>query len=214
MLACVAGFVSVAWSGLSGLRIAAATPVLAAPVKRVLPDGSIAQLQNGASLVAEFGDQIRRVILRDGAADFHVSKDRFRPFVVRAGGVEVQAVGTAFSVSREKLTISVAVTEGRVSVAKSSTDSSRPETLALVQPGTSVAVLDFHDTPLGEAVAVVNQRAAVRLVIRDVSLAGLKISRTILADDIDSLLRHLREEFYVQAERRGNEISLRKTGTR
>jgi transmembrane sensor len=193
----------------------ATMPLIASPVRQVLPDGSIAELQDGARIAMDFSEKIRGVLLQYGAADFWVKKDPLRPFVVRSGGTEVRAVGTAFSVSRDNHKVGVVVTEGRVSVARSSPAESRgvvsmAEPIALLQPGRPVLLFDFADTPLAEAVALVNQHASVRLVIRDASLAKVRISITMLADGIDSMLRSLREGYRIEAERHGDEISLKK----
>ncbi len=90
-------------------------------VRRVpLDDGSVAAV-NTASLIAVSYAPDRRVVeLRDGEAWFQVAKDKARPFVVEAGAVRVQAVGTAFSVRRRPATADqpagaeVLVTEGVV----------------------------------------------------------------------------------------------------
>jgi transmembrane sensor len=62
-----------------------------------------------------------------GEALFDVAKDGARPFVVIAGGVAVQAVGTAFTVRLNPKAVDVLVTEGRVAV-KRTTDDSGPDT--------------------------------------------------------------------------------------
>src|SRR3546814_12357098 len=58
----------------------------------------------------------RNVVLREGEAWFQVARDKSRPFVVEAGKVRVQAVGTAFSVRRDENGASVFVTEGVVEI--------------------------------------------------------------------------------------------------
>ena len=58
----------------------------------------------------------RRATLVMGEALFTVAKDPARPFIVRAGGVDVRAVGTAFSVRLDAAAVEVLVTEGRVAV--------------------------------------------------------------------------------------------------
>jgi transmembrane sensor len=65
-----------------------------------LKDGSIVRLNTDSSVWVMYGGQRRYVSLRQGEALFEVAKDSTRPFVVRAGGIDVRAVGTSFSVSR------------------------------------------------------------------------------------------------------------------
>jgi transmembrane sensor len=60
----------------------------------------------------------------DGEAFFTVAKDPRRPFVVRAGGLQVIAVGTAFNVRKAGDRIVVTVTEGAVRVAPNEGSSS------------------------------------------------------------------------------------------
>ena len=85
------------------------------PLRR-LPDGSIVELRPGAELAVRFDAQTRLVELSRGEALFRVEKDPARPFIVRAGGLDVRAVGTAFNVRLEAASVEVLVTEGRVHV--------------------------------------------------------------------------------------------------
>ena len=55
---------------------------------------------------------------RHGEAHFQVTKNPARPFLVNAKGVEVRAVGTAFSVQLGQTAVQVLVTEGLVVVDK------------------------------------------------------------------------------------------------
>lgn len=217
ILGCVTVFGLVAWAEPGGFKIRAATPVTILPAQRTLPDGSVVELRNGASIGVEFTPSIRRVTLHDGEADFKVAKDPLRPFVVGVGGVEVQAVGTAFSVSRKKQVIAIAVTEGRVltsgargpiSAPTSSSVLSSPATL--VNAGSGLTVLEFQGTPLAEAVALINQYAPVRLVIRDPSLERLTLTAIAIADNSYALLRLLQEKLSIQTEDHGRETWLRR----
>lgn len=81
-----------------------------------LPDGSRVELKDGTEVVVQYSATERRVRLTGGEAHFSVWKDKARPFIVDAGGVEVRAVGTAFNVRLEEKSVEVLVTEGRVQV--------------------------------------------------------------------------------------------------
>jgi transmembrane sensor len=125
------------WLAPLGLAAAAAlalavgrprAPAVAAPAvieaagyrQERLPDGSTLDLNRGAHVVVQFAPAERRVLLVAGEAQFTVAKDAARPFIVRAGGVEVRAVGTAFHVRLDAAAarIDVLVTEGRVALAQ------------------------------------------------------------------------------------------------
>lgn len=117
-----------AWFGVSGsiaASIAAAFLFLLQPDARYDTGvGEIrrVQLTDGSSVVintqsaVDFDEKAHRRIVRmtQGEAWFKVAKDRTRPFVVEAGSVRVQAVGTAFSVRRRTNGAEVLVTEGVV----------------------------------------------------------------------------------------------------
>ena len=88
------------------------------PRRLALPDGSMAELRDGAEIAFDFSGPLRRVTLRRGAVHFQVAHDPAHPFVVSSGGVEIRAVGTAFSVQLDTKDVEVVVTEGRVAVAR------------------------------------------------------------------------------------------------
>lgn len=70
--------------------------------------------------------------------------------------------------------------------------------------------LEFSDTPLLEAVAMFNQHSPVRLTL-DPAFGDLRMSGTLRADDIDSLLLLLKNEFGITGELRSSrEIVLRR----
>ena len=85
------------------------------PAQRHLPDGTVVDLREGSELTSVFSNSERSVVL-SGEAHFSVAKDAARPFVVRAGGVAVRAVGTAFNVLRHDGRITVTVERGKVDV--------------------------------------------------------------------------------------------------
>ncbi len=86
------------------------------PKTKTLSDGTVVDFVEDAKIAVEFSPSTRRVLLEAGVAHFQVAKNPDRPFVVVAGGIEVRAVGTAFSVERNDTGIEILVTEGRVAV--------------------------------------------------------------------------------------------------
>lgn len=93
-----------------------ARTVILRPDQQALSDGSLVELNAGAEIEVDYSAARRRVRLRRGEALFSVTKDPARPFVVEVGGVEVRAVGTAFTVRYDADQVRVLVTEGRVAV--------------------------------------------------------------------------------------------------
>jgi transmembrane sensor len=98
------------------LPVAPAQTVAQGYERRVLEDGSVVELNRGARIEVNYLPAERRVRLVQGEASFTVAKNHDRPFIVRAGGVDVRAVGTAFNVRLDAQSVEVLVTEGKVRV--------------------------------------------------------------------------------------------------
>ncbi|XHS77109.1 FecR domain-containing protein [Burkholderiaceae bacterium UC74_6] len=88
----------------------------------VLEDGSRMTLNTNTQVQVRMGKAERSIEIEHGEALFEVTKDARRPFVVHAGGTEVQAIGTVFSVRVAESgdhrvdAVAVALVEGRVAV--------------------------------------------------------------------------------------------------
>lgn len=81
-----------------------------------LADGSLAAINTASKVTIQIRSDLRYVQIEEGEAWFQVAKDSLRPFVVKAGAVNVRALGTAFSVRRLSGGSDVQVTEGSVEV--------------------------------------------------------------------------------------------------
>jgi len=206
---------------------------------RTLPDGSVVELNRGASVAVQFTAGERRVALERGEAHFTVMKDAARPFIVSASGVDVRAVGTAFNVRLGRQAVEVLVTEGKVRVDHVAAVGT-PETvvpslehgqrsvvpLANTAPVQVAAIsaeemerllawqprmLEFTATPLRSVVAEFNRRnAPVHLVIVDADLAEVEVSATLRSDNVEGFIRLLEAGFGARVERAGDEIRLRR----
>ena len=153
---------SLAWPGRNELGILPESrTIVSTPRREVLADGSVVELNLGASIRVEFSAHVRSVLLERGEAHFQVAKQPGRPFVVSAGAVEVRAVGTGFSVQLNPAAVEVVVTEGRVTVER--TPASTAEVDAPEIP---------DRTPDGSAVALV---AAGNRVVVDLESAAANV---------------------------------------
>jgi len=103
-------------SHLEGVPGAVTTAHISIPAIQTLPDGSVVEFKPGARITVDFDSNERRVVLDSGEAHFSVTRDPQRPFIVKAGTVDVRAVGTAFAVQLGNTEVDVLVTEGKVSV--------------------------------------------------------------------------------------------------
>lgn len=238
------------------------------PETRILPDGSRVELKSGAEIAVDYAGQFRRVTLLRGEGHFEVAKNKERPFIVTAGGVDFRAVGTAFSVQLGAKAVELLVTEGTVAVARTMSDqasavSNQPDSpdlaaapppsgsstfdarlsspsAVLVTAGNHTVIpleptsagapsvqpmsehdraerlawraprLEFTETPLAEAVALMNQHNRVQLVVDDSGLAQLRVSGLFRADRSEAFVRLLETNFGVKAETEGDTIHLRK----
>jgi transmembrane sensor len=79
-----------------------------------LADGSRVTLNTDSELRVSLEPEERVVNLDHGEAYFEVAKDNSRPFIVNAAKRRVIAVGTQFSVRRDRDEVGVVVTEGTV----------------------------------------------------------------------------------------------------
>jgi transmembrane sensor len=90
-----------------------------------LSDGSTLTLNSRSQARIDFSNLTRTVDLLRGEALFRVAKDPSRPFVVRADGTFVHAVGTEFDIDRRSSGTVVTVVEGRVAVRATSSGAGR-----------------------------------------------------------------------------------------
>jgi transmembrane sensor len=212
----------------SPIEIAAASPAfVVGPMQQHLADGSIVDLKDDAKISVAFETEIRRVTLDRGEAHFRVAKIPRRPFIVGVDGIEVRAVGTAFSVQRDAGRVHVLVAEGTVEVGAS------PKTIAasapiLVGAGRRVSMetaaaqapevvpvssaelteelswrvprVRLKATALAEVIPLFNEHGRVYLTLADPEIGKLQLTGTLRADNISVLLEILESSFGVKAE--------------
>jgi transmembrane sensor len=201
-----------------------------------MADGSLVTLNTDSQIRVALTETERRVELRRGEAFFEVSKDPHRPFVVRAGTKRVIAVGTQFSVRRDGEDIEVIVTEGKVRVQDSAPrPGSRQDGSADVfltagsiarageagvlvlrktlpeaeeQLSWRTGVLLFRNQNLADAIAEFNRYNVRKIVIRDPTVAALKIEGNFRATNVEAFVRLLESGFPVRAQDEADRIVL------
>jgi len=202
-----------AWLG-GGLSAMAATIIAAIGVSRwhtgehitaplgsvrraALADGSAVTLNTNAEITVALEQSVRRVHLLAGEVNFDVAKDRSRPFLIDAGPVQVQVVGTSFLVRRtDGDTVAVTVREGIVEVHR---DGDAPVRLLagdqlIVGPAVPIrretlsmadvdrmslwqrGEIDLTGMTLGEAAVEFARYSDRRILIADPQVAGLKVA--------------------------------------
>jgi len=200
---------------------------LVAPANRLasLPDGSSIHLAAKTSVAVDFTGSERRLRMSAGEAFFKVRPDKTRPFIVRAGPLNVTAVGTAFDVKADQGRFSVTVQEGVVTVAPDKVPgrwvsdmawrvgpgyqfqySEREGTAGLTSVDTSAVLawregrLEYVNAPLAQVVADVNRYAPNPIEITDAPVGQLTFTGTVFTDSIDGWLRGLPGALPVQVE--------------
>lgn len=184
-----------------------------------LPDGSTVELGAASSLTARYANGQRAIELSAGEAFFTVSHEHDRPFVVAAGPVRIEDLGTAFNVRRTGQQVTVAVTQGRVRVqAPGDRKQAGMELVAGQQADydprrgvfsmSSVAVdhvavwrdnrLEFVNEPLSTVIANVNRYSRRPVQIADPRLGELTFTGTVKINTIDSWIGALPRVFPVQ----------------
>lgn len=176
-----------------GLRTAPEVSAVALrPDRQVLPDGSVIELNAGAEVAVDFAPEVRAVRLLRGEALFQVAKDAGRPFVVSAQGVDVRAVGTAFTVGLTTDKVNVLVTEGTVAVA------TNPEFVGQYSSGTTPPSAVGSSSPIGSPSisAPMLVTAGNRLVV-NLTQAGTPVAESTTPDEVSAALawRAKRVEF-------------------
>lgn len=90
----------------------------AAPRTEVLEDGTTVTLAAGTVLEVAYSPEERKLWVLEGAAVFHVTKERTRPFIVLADDLQARALGTRFRVQLAPM-LRVDVYDGVVAVSES-----------------------------------------------------------------------------------------------
>jgi transmembrane sensor len=172
-----------------------------------LADGSQMTLNTASTVQVHFTATRRHVSLIEGEALFDVAKDPKRPFVVEAGGVQVRAVGTSFSVRRRPArSVEVVVREGVVEVSGQALTPAAPTRLAandraLVTEGGPIravalapaqvaqglawreGMIDLEGVSLGEAASEFGRYSDTQILIDDPAVAQMTITGLFSANN-------------------------------
>jgi transmembrane sensor len=204
-----------------------------------LSDGTAVQLGADSTLTTRYARDRRDIDLRAGEAFFTVTHDSRRPFMVAAGPLRIEDLGTAFNVRRTGQRVSVAVTEGRVRL--SPTDGTShgagpssgrldlvagqraeydPATGALSVSPVSIEHaaawrenrLEFINEPLSDVIANVNRYSRHPVQFADPRLGDLMFTGTVNTANMDSWIGALPHIFPVQVSTFPDHVVLSSAG--
>ena len=202
-----------------------------------LDDGSVIVLNTLSNVRVHYTDGERRVALLAGEVLFDVAKDPDRPFVVDAGSMQLEVLGTRFNVYRQDEETVLTVVEGEVAVLSAEQTGSvaaLPEEPITATAGEQVVIenasgsvtqaeipeaspaiawterkLVFNAVPLIEVAEEFNRYNRRPLRIDDQGLASRPITGVFNAHDADLLAAFLANQPGVVVEQRDNGIHVR-----
>ncbi len=175
----------------------------------ILADGSSVYLNAASALNQSYSREQRRIELLAGEAEFKVTKDKGRPFIVVADNQEIKALGTDFVVKMTGNGIKVSVVESAVQVSQPGQTSIEPVT---VHTGEQVNIptgqrpdmveamnishaspwrsnrLIFESEPLSQVVEDINRYRPGHVFLSRPSLGELRVSGVFSVQEIDNLL--------------------------
>jgi ferric-dicitrate binding protein FerR (iron transport regulator) len=200
-----------------------------------LPDSSTVTLNANSSL--RFSDtwnskQIREVWL-EGEAYFHVLKKNNATgpsrFIVHTRQLQVEVLGTTFTVNNRHGNTKVVLNSGKVKLAGNGPQLAEP---LVMQPGEYVEFsekdkqltrklvnpsyysswtenkLIFNNTTLAEIAQLIEDNYGLKVYLKDKALAGRSFTATLPAGNMQTLLLALEESFQIKVTRQKNKVFL------
>jgi transmembrane sensor len=190
----------------------------------VLADGTQVVLNTDSAIEARYTRGRRSVELQRGEAQFEVTHDAARPFVVSVGEDTVTALGTRFQVRRDTDVTVVTLLKGRVEVAQGQRQRIlQPNQQARLSANAGIVVqaidpaqvdgwldgwLRFRNAPLGQVVAEANRYSSRKLRLGDPALAGLVLNGNFHTGDSASIASAVEQILPVRVDDRGADIVL------
>ena len=200
-----------------------------------LSDGTRVLLGPTSRLIVPAAEGGERKVILDGIAYFQVVHNPASPFIVKAGSIIIEDVGTAFSVeSDDSAGTRVAVDSGSVAIGPG--DQGRPKGAvlnardrAVVDAGGVVTVersavsaddlawvqgkLVFRDAPMVLVGAELYRWYGVRLRLADSSLTNLHLTASFSGEPVDRVLNVIALSLGATVERQGNVAILHRAAT-
>lgn len=207
-----------------------------------LPDGSTVTLNSRSRARIAFDESTRTVDLLEGEALFHAAQETSRPFIVRADGTSVRALGTEFDIDKRYRGTVVTVLQGRVavSVAETPTDRGTNSTRDARDEAIVISAGEQLDTTTGgtrvpsrtnvsSATAWMQGRVMLQsATLEEVAERFNRYSQRrlvtedhgsvpfrlsgVFSTDPDFLIRYLRERTDIQVEESATQIRIIRTG--
>lgn len=200
-----------------------------AVLTETLDDGSQITLNQNTTLVyPKTFDKRKREVKLAGDAFFEVARDPKKPFIIEAGGMQVQVLGTSFYVDArpDKKQVEVTVKTGKVALL--APDQSQV-VLTAGQKGIFIKNqktlyteentdenflawktrhIQFEDAGLAEVLEVLNRTYGVHLTLQNTKLETCRLTATFDNDSIDDVLIIISKTLDIEINRTANSIIL------
>ena len=195
-----------------------------------LADGSRIELNGGSRLSVRFDAAARRVSLGDAEAQFDVTHDAARPFLISAGAQRIRVVGTAFDVASHGGELVVTVRRGVIEVARrgpsgaladvarvpagfqlSRADAGGATVIKAVDPDDAFAWrehrLVYHAAPMRQVANDLSRAFRVPIEVRGTA-GDLAFSGVLVLDDENAVVRRLQGFLPIDVDRSQSAIVL------
>ena len=217
----------------SEIQLAAGNEVM----EQSLPDGTVVTLNAGATVMypSQFDGSFRKVSL-SGEAWFDVAHDKSKPFIISAGNMKIQVVGTSFFVNTRtyKNTREIILSAGHVKVFYAE----KPDNAVMLSPGEKAEMITtgysivktanddenylawktkhmiFTSTPLNEVAGLLTKVYHTRILISDDRLSDCRITATFDKQSLESVLNVLKATLDLQIRNTGAGFELSGHGCR
>ena len=197
-----------------------------------LSDGSIVKLNWNTDITVKMSKKQRLISLIQGEANFKVAKDTLRPFIVSVENVQVQAIGTEFTVQKMADNYAnIAVSEGTVNVSTLSVDQAQApqkKTLTANQiisaKNNNLGVINnrsleeinawrngmiiFDKRPLHEALQEVSRYTSYDIKIKHNANLDQEVTATFFVASADDALQSLIQIFDLHTVKRENTLAI------
>lgn len=190
----------------------------------ILADGTQVVLNTDSVLEVRYTRNQRSVELQQGEAQFEVTHDPARPFIVHVGEDTVTALGTRFQVRRAPDATVVTLLRGKVEIAQGKERRIlHPDEQARLSDNAGIVVrkidpaqvngwlhgwLRFRNAPLSEVIAEANRYSPHKLRLGDPALGKLKLSGNFRTGDSASIAAAVAQLLPVRVDDRGTDIVL------
>jgi len=193
-----------------------------------LPDASVVVLNKNSTLAYEkkFSGKERNITL-NGEAFFSVSKDKSKPFIIKANDVEIKVVGTSFNVKTNPSLTEVIVETGLVKVKnaeaefelhagekirleKSQITASKEKVTSKLYDYYRTREFKCDNTSLKEITTLLNEVYDLNIVFEDVQLEELKLTTTFKNESPDTILQIIAQTFNLKIVKENGKTILKK----